>query len=161
MHDAPPVLLGVEVLLGSTKEVWLSVSLRHLEGLLCRLWEEALKVRQGPLRLGSFSAHSVEDGFCGRDAVCFCRVLLLSLSLLPLSLWDLSWCLDEGLCESFSCISWHSLDGGEHLLQCEDFLLDESMNVFGDGAWRDSPLDLGGSPSLLVELGTSSEVWEN
>ena len=131
------------MLLGPTKEAWSSVSLRCLEGLLCQLWEEALKVREGPSRQGSFSACSVEDGLCGRDATHFQRVLLLSFSLLPLLLWGLSWCLDEELCESFSCISWCSLDVGECLPQCEYFLLGESVDDFGDGAQGDFPLDLG------------------
>ena len=37
----------------------------------------------------------------------------------------------------------------------------ESADVFGEGAQGDFPLNLTGSPSLLVELGTSPEVWED
>ena len=48
------------------------------------------------------------------------------------------------------CLWWH-----------EDFLLRESVDVFGEGAQGDFPQDLEGSPSLLVELGTSPEAWED
>ena len=35
----------------------------------------------------------------------------------------------------------------------------ESVGTLGDGAQGDLLLELGGSPSLLVELGMSSKVW--
>ena len=37
-HGSPPVLLGVEVLVGPMKEAWSSVLLRHLEGLSGGTW---------------------------------------------------------------------------------------------------------------------------
>ena len=58
----------------------------------------------------------------------------LSLPLLSLSLVD-------KLCESFSCLSYCSLDGGEHLLQCKGFLPSESVGTLSDEAWGDCPLD--------------------
>ena len=110
---------------------------------------------------GSFSTHAVEGDICSRDAAHFHGDLLQSLSLLPLSLQDLSWCLDEEPWESLSWVPWCSFDGGEHLWWCEDFLLRESVDVFGERARGDFPQDLEGSPSLLVELGTSPEAQED
>ena len=72
----------------------------------------------------------------------------------------LSQCLDEEPCESFSHVSRHSLDVVS-VCHSADFLLGESVDVFGDGAWGDFPLDLEGSPSLLVELGASPKAWED
>ena len=54
-----------------------------------------------------------------------------------------------------------ALDGGEHLLWHNDFLLGESVGTFGDGAWGDLLLDLEDSPSLLVELDMSPKPWED
>ena len=62
------------------------------------------------------------------------------------------------LCESFSHLSCCSLDGGEHLLWCKDFMLGESVGTLGDEAREDLLLDLGGSPSLLIEHGTFPEA---
>ena len=41
-----------------------------------------------------------------------------------------SLCLEEEWCESFSHVSWCSLDGGEHLVQHKDFLLGESVDIW-------------------------------
>ena len=103
----------------------------------------------------------MEDSCWGRDMGHFCGDLLSSLSLLLLSLQGLSLYLRAKLCESFSCLSCCSLDGGEHLLWYKDFLLGESVGTLGDGAQGDLLLDLEGSPSLLVELGMSPELWED
>ena len=90
---------------------------------------------------------------------CFHRDLSPSLSLPLLSLQGLS--LEDELCESFSCLSHCSLDGGEHLLWHENFLLGDSGGALNDEAQGDLPLDLEGSPSLLVELAMSPEVQED
>ena len=90
------------------------------------------------MRWGSFSACVVEHLHTG-DAMCLCGDLISSLSL-----WDLSQCLDEELSESLSRDPWCSFKGVEHLWH-EDFLPRE-------------PVALGGSPFLLVELGTSPEL---
>ena len=52
---------------------------------------------------------------------------------------------------------------GEHLLQWEDdfLLLEESGGALSEEALGDLPLVLGGSPSLLEELGMSHEVQED
>ena len=92
----------------------------------------------GSSNQASFSAHVVEDSHA-EDAVCLHGSLLFSLSF-----WDFPWCLDEELCVSLSHNSWHSSVGGEHF-ECEDFLHGE-------------PVVLGGSPPLLAELFTSSEL---
>ena len=76
---------------------------------------------------------------------CFHGDLSPSLSLPLLSLGGLSLHLRDELCESFSRLSCCSLDGGERLLQCEDFLLGESVGILSDEAHGDLPLDLGGS----------------
>ena len=86
---------------------------------------------------GSFSAHVVEDLWAG-DARCLCG---------DLSLWDLSWCLDEELCESLSWDPGHAFEDSE-CLWWEDFLPRE-------------PMALGRSPFLLVELGTSPELRQS
>ena len=95
----------------------------------------------GSSRWGSFSAHAVED-LCAGDAMHLCGDLLSSLSL-----WDLSHCLDEELCESLSWDPWHSFEGRECLWH-DDFLPGQ-------------PVALGRSPFLLVELGTSPELQES
>ena len=90
----------------------------------------------GSLRWGSFSAHMDS---CAGDAMCLHGDLLFSLSLR-----DLSHCLDEELCEPLLWDPGHSFEGREHLWH-EDFLPGQ-------------PVALGGSPFLLVELGTSPEL---
>ena len=149
------------MLVGPMKEAWSSILLRHLEELRWQPLELTLRVREGASRQGSFPALSVEDGHWGGDMGHFCRGLSPSLSLPLLSLQGLSLCLRDELCESFSCLSHCSLDGREHLLQHEVFLLGESLGTFCDGAQGDRPLDLEGSPSLLVELGASPRPWED
>ena len=72
------------------------------DSLSWQLLEEAQKTREGPSRSGSFSAHAVEDSFCGGDAVHFHGDLLLLLQ-------DLSQCLEP--CESLSQDPWHSFEG--------------------------------------------------
>ena len=93
----------------------------------------------GSSRQGSFSAHMVEV-FCARDAVHLHEDLLFSLSL-----QDLSWCLDEELCEYLLHDPWHSFHGGECLWHHDDFLPREYVI-------------LGRSLFLLVELGTCPEL---
>ena len=85
------------------------------------------------------------------DAAHFCGDL-------PPLLQNLSQCLEP--CKSLSQDSWCSFKGGECLLWCEDFLFGESVFVFGKGVQGDFPLDLEGSPFLLVELGASPWPWE-
>ena len=46
-------------------------------------------------------------------------------------------------------------------MQCDDFLLGESVDVLSDAAQGDFPQDFGGFSSPLIELGTSSEAWED
>ena len=139
------------------KEAWSSVSLRHWEGLWWWLWELAPKVWEGSSRWGSLPALSV-NSHLGEDIGHFYGDLTLFLSLPLLSLQDLSLCLGDELHESLSRLSCCSLDEGEHLLWHEGFLLSESVDTFCEEVWGDCVLDLEGSPSLLVELGTSPEV---